>query len=84
MLHCVLISFSWKEFSDVHAFKIPQQVDYTRRLQVNLQYYMANYIAVVVGHLLVVCFNRPLFLHVLTFILVTAVYLFNVRTYVTG
>lgn len=58
---------------------MPAQQDYVDRLQVNMVYYQANYIGIVLLNLLLVCFWRPVFLLGLTTIVGSAIYLFSVR-----
>ena len=42
----------WTEFFELNSFKVPDQKDYADRVQVNLQYYQANYIGIVCVNLL--------------------------------
>jgi len=59
--------------------KVPKQPDLYDRVNTNLLYYQANYLAITVLTLIITCFFRPIFLIGLSVIIGSGVWLFRVN-----
>lgn len=64
----------------VKSFSVPRSVTYRERFQTNLNYYLGNYLALLMLALVVVCISIPSFILCLLFIIAAYYYLFMVRT----
>jgi len=74
------------EFFEFSRFSRPEPNKWADRVNVNLVYYQANYAAILLVFLLVVCIVRPFFFVVLSAVMALGVYLFALRnrTFVVG
>lgn len=64
----------------VKSFSVPRSVTYRERFQTNLNYYLGNYLAVLMLSLLLVCISIPSFILCLGVICAAYYYLFLIRT----
>jgi len=70
----------WMEFYDYRSFNLPGRSDVLERVNVNLGYYQANYVALLAAALLYVVVRHPWFLLGLIAEIALFVYLFWYRT----